>query len=228
MAFSSTLLTKSSIINTVTDEEFEEMYKPNEDAIQLVDNRLACEKIRNGPFGCVLGKNSYSSGIHRIRMRADHDGIFLGIRSRHILPVSDWYSWGRYDFSPSTYGWERDYGRICNGRFQMRDLERAERNNHIFVLTLNCDEHRLSMLNENTNEHDEMEVDITHAPFPWCLFVQLPRMKSRISILQSSLPFAKPSYGAASSPARTRKVPGTVATKISFFCIALYVHLSYI
>lgn len=125
-----------------------------------------------------------SYGIHCIRIRTAYGIVCLGIHSRNIIPVPDDTSYGRYDYNPSMYGWLRNCGRICNGRFKNLGPEEIERSNHVFALTLNCDEHRLSILNENTNEQDEMKVDFAHAPFPWCLFVQLSRTKGRLSFVQ--------------------------------------------
>ena len=62
---------------------------------------------------------------------------------------------------------------ICHGKDENRELECVRRNNHVFALTLNCDLYRLSLVDENSNERDEIEVDITHAPFRWCLIVEL-------------------------------------------------------
>ncbi|CAF5109818.1 unnamed protein product [Rotaria sp. Silwood1] len=139
------------------DERFEEIYRPDDYAIRLVDDSRTCEKIKAGSFGCALGHHSYSSGIHRIPIRIDYGRAFLGIRSRNTQPVSDEFAWGRYDCSPSTYGWIRDCGRICNGHYIDLGMKKIERDNHVFVLTLNCNEHRLSILNENTKEQDEMK-----------------------------------------------------------------------
>ena len=131
----------------------------------------------------ALGQHSFSSGIHCIRLRVEGNGVFLGIRSRNILPVPFEFAYGRYDYSPSTYGWLGEYGRIINGRFEGAHLKVVDRDKHVFALTLNCDEHRLSILNENTKERDDFEVDIAHAPFPWCLFVQLSRSTGRVSLV---------------------------------------------
>jgi hypothetical protein len=139
--------------------------------------------VRIGSFGCTLGHKTYSSGVHRIRLRLDYGIAFFGIRSRHIQPVRDEFAWGRYDNSPSTYGWSTNGGRICNGRDSGIGRPKDQERPIGFVLTLNCDEHTLSMINENSNDRDELEVDILHAPFPWCLFVQIWRGRSRVSLV---------------------------------------------
>jgi hypothetical protein len=99
MASSCLPSTKSSIMNILEDEKFEEIYPPNDDAIRLVD-----EKVKLGSFGCALGNHSYSFGIHCIRIKIHHGIVCLGIRSRNIVPAPEEYAWGIYDSSPSTYG----------------------------------------------------------------------------------------------------------------------------
>jgi hypothetical protein len=107
----------------------------------------------------------------------------LGIRSRNIPPMPAEYGGGRYSFSPSTHGWSRNYMACVNGDFGPRSMDEIDRDGHVYTLILNCDERRLSISNENTNEQREMEVDIGDAPFPWCLFVELPRMRARVSLI---------------------------------------------
>jgi hypothetical protein len=49
---------------------------------------------------------------------------------------------------------------------------------------VNCDERLLTIvINEDSMEREEMEVDGLHAPFPWCLFVQLNRIGDRVSLV---------------------------------------------
>jgi hypothetical protein len=94
----------SIIVKTVMDDKFEDIFSFNEDAIRLVDDGRACETAKRGSIGCSLGIHSYSSGVHRIRIKVHYGSVFLGIRSRNILPVTNEYVWGRYDTNPSTYG----------------------------------------------------------------------------------------------------------------------------
>ena len=183
MASSCTLSAKSITVKEVIDERFEDIYRPSEDTMQLLDNGRSCTTVKPRSFGCTLGHKVYSSGIHRIRLRLDVGIAFFGIRSRQIPPVPDEFAWGRYDNSPSTYGWSTNGGRICNGRDSVHGEQKHQERPVGFVLTLNCDEHRLSMINENSNDRDELEVDLLHAPFPWCLFVQLWRGRSRVSLV---------------------------------------------
>jgi len=135
------------------------------------------------PFGYALGKNSYSFGIHRIRIKVHQATVFLGIRSRNILHVPSQFNWGCYDMSPSTYDWSTHSSRLRNGKSELGGLRSIQRNNGLFVLKLICDEHRLSIVNEVGTKQDEIEVDHLHAPFPWCLFVQLSTVGGHASVL---------------------------------------------
>ncbi|CAF4470709.1 unnamed protein product [Rotaria socialis] len=187
MAFSNPSSTKSTIENIVNDEKFAQIYIFDENAVQLLDNERTIMTVKPGLPGCALGIHSYSSGIHCVRIRVDNGYPVLGIRSRNIPPIPDEYCWGSYSVSPSTYGWQKDYGRLLNGRIDRYELKQIlnnmKRDSHVYTITLNCDEHQLSIINEDTKEQDEIEVDVGHAPFPWCLYVDLPRCPTRISLI---------------------------------------------
>ena len=127
--------------------------------------------------------NEYLAGCHRIRIRTDYDVSFLGIRSQSIPHQPDEDARGRFDVSPSTYGWVTNGGRIRNGRCELCQLEDKNRDTHVFALKLNCDERRLAIADEYSEEHDEIEVSLEDTPFPWCLFVQLPRRRARVSLV---------------------------------------------
>ena len=107
----------------MSDEKFDKIYRPNEEAIQLVNDGRACEKTKGRSYGCTLGSPGYSVGCHLIRIRADYGVSFLGIRSQSIPPQPDEDACGRFDASPSTYGWVTNVGRICNGRSKLCKLE---------------------------------------------------------------------------------------------------------
>ena len=88
------------------------------------------------------------------------------------------------NFWPPLYGWFTNGGRVRDGRFDSYKLELTNRRDLIFTLVLNCDEHRLTIvLNESSTERDEMDVDCDRAPFPWCLFVQLNRVGARVMLI---------------------------------------------
>ncbi|CAF3944966.1 unnamed protein product [Adineta steineri] len=187
MASSTSSSTTFNNGNIVNDEKFVQIYTPNETAIQSLDNERTVMSVKHGLCGCALGIHSYSSGIHHIRIRVDYGNPVLGIHSRNIPLMPDDYCWGTYSTSPSTYGWLKDRGRVLNGKWDSYELKQLlsnmRKNSHFYTITLDCDKHRLSMINEDTKEQEEMEVDIDHAPFPWCLYVGFPQYTARISLL---------------------------------------------
>ena len=188
MASSDTYLTTS--VNEVHDERFEEIHNSVENTIELFNNGRGCRSVKRGTFGCVLGRHSYSSGIHRIRLKSDYGITFFGIHSRSKPLIPDEMVCGNYQSNPSIYGWGANGYRSSNGRCAQHTFTNISGDVICFVLILNCDEHKLSVINENTNERDELNVDTNHTPFPWCLFVQISRMGGCVSLTHpSSLTF---------------------------------------
>ncbi|CAF4147646.1 unnamed protein product [Adineta steineri] len=108
---------------------------------------------------------------------------FLGIRSRSIPLVPREGSAGRHCDSPSAYGWLIAYAIIHNGLLRT-ELQSKRPDGDIYTLTLDCDQRRLSLINENTNEQREIEVDIHHTPFPWCLTTAM-NMNNRVGVDES-------------------------------------------
>ncbi|CAF1207943.1 unnamed protein product [Adineta steineri] len=133
---------------------------------------------------CDFGKNSYSTGIHRIRIIRHFGGAFIGIRSRHVqLETCGEFLVGLYFETPSTYGWFTNGARVVNGCFADYGIDVPRTDAIMIELILNCDEHRLTIAIDEDNSHrDEIKVDGIHAPCPWCFFVQHGRMGARLSL----------------------------------------------
>ncbi|CAF1313150.1 unnamed protein product [Adineta ricciae] len=185
MASSFVSLAEATAVNIVNDEKFEKVYGVYENAIRIVEDGRTCETIRPGlwSLGCALGHHSYSSSIHQIRIMKQYGMVVIGIRSRNMPFLPDLSSYGRYDENPSIHCWCSYGGRVRNGRYESAKLTDYHENKCVFTLTLNCDERRLSIVNEDNHEQDEMNVYESLAPFPWCLFVQISRMGGRVSLL---------------------------------------------
>ncbi|CAF0802586.1 unnamed protein product [Adineta steineri] len=161
MAFQDVSSTNLLTVNEVTNEKFEEV--DAEGGTLLLDNRRICESAKHRIPGFAQGSGSYSSGIHRIRFRILRGFLFVGIRSRN-LPVQ-----------VDDHGENRSYNKnSCTcGSLNAND---------IYVLTLNCDERRLSITLPNGPQHDEIEVDLVHTPFPWRFCVMLTRIGGCLSL----------------------------------------------
>ncbi len=178
--------TKYTIINTNGEERFEEIHTPYGERVQLLDNGRTIMGVKPGLFACALGIRSYSSGIHRIQIRVDKISIVFGIRSRNIPLIPVEFAAGRYSITPSTYGWGEQYTRFINGNMFRQSWPKINRDGHVYTIILNCDEHQLKIINENTKEQDEIEVDVRHAPFPWRFFVELSRITTnRVSLIST-------------------------------------------
>ncbi|CAF0849603.1 unnamed protein product [Adineta steineri] len=184
MAHSLPPSTELPVVNNVTDEKFVDIYTSHKEKGQLLDNgrTLVGFQVQGRAFVAALGSHSYSSGIHHVRIRVDKGIPFLGIRSRSIPLVPREGSAGRHCDSPSAYGWLINYAINRNGLLRT-ELQSSRPDGDIYTLTLDCDQRRLSLVNENTNEQREIEVDIHHTPFPWCLFVEHNRMPGQLSLI---------------------------------------------
>ena len=102
---------------------------------------------------------------------------------------SDTYA-DSYIESDSTYGWEHHIGRVINGQLERYTSDIIRKNvtdpnlsDHVYIITLNCDEHRISMVNENNKTKDDIQIDTIRAPFPWCFFVEHPRSGWPVSLI---------------------------------------------
>ncbi|CAF1261724.1 unnamed protein product [Adineta steineri] len=168
MAHSLPPSTELTAVNKVIDEKFVDIYTADKEAARLLDNGRTFAGVKARVFVAALGSHSYSSGIHHVRIRVDKGSPFLGIRSRSIPLVLCEGSAGRHCDSPSAYGWSVTNATVRNGIFHA-EVENRRPGGDIYTLTLDCDQRRLGLVNENTNEQYEIEVDIHHTPFPWCL-----------------------------------------------------------
>lgn len=148
--------------------------------IQLTDNDRKCEKIgKNGDYQSVVGTLTYTSGIHRIRLKVEKgfSDIFFGICSETKLPNGAYL----YD-KPSVHGWFVHGYLVKNGHSPQPGWSIVDVDD-ILELTINCDEQKLSIHNETTGAKNSMEVNTDEAPFPWCLFVLIHFTGSRLSLL---------------------------------------------
>jgi hypothetical protein len=185
MAYSTTMSKNSVIVKTVTDEKFVEIYATNMDTVQLSNDKRSVMNIIPWVSACAIGVHSYSSGIHRIRARVTKwFPPLLGIRSRSMLPpILKPFGKDSYNHTDGTYGWE-GYVRYLDGWSRVSEnWDKRNRVGHIWAITLNCDQHRLHIIDEDTKEEDEMEVDVSKAPLPWCLFIGLSIHNAGISLI---------------------------------------------
>ncbi|CAF1265363.1 unnamed protein product [Adineta steineri] len=181
MAFQDLSSANLLTVNEVTNEKFEEV--DAEGGTLLLDNGRRCESAKYRIPGFAQGSGSYSSGIHRIRFRILRGVLFVGIRSRN-LPVQVDYDGGNTQYlnSSCSCGWYNTAFSVVHGESKKTHLVDSHSDNNIYVLTLNCDERRLSITLPNGPQHDEIEVDLLRTPFPWRFCVMLTRLGGCLSI----------------------------------------------
>ncbi|CAF1265313.1 unnamed protein product [Adineta steineri] len=177
--FSANLLT----VNEVTNEKFEEV--DAEGGTLLLDDGRRCESAKYRIPGFAQGSGSYSSGIHCIRFKVPRGILFVGIRSRNLPVQVDYYDGNTmYIKNSCTCGWYNTGLSVVHGESKDTNLKNSQSDrNNIYVLTLNCDERRLSITLQNGPQHDEMEVDLLRTPFPWRFCVQLSRLGGCLSLV---------------------------------------------
>jgi hypothetical protein len=147
--------------------------------VQLSDDDRRCKKITDGIYQSVFGTQTYSHGIHRIRLRLEEGtaNILMGICSySKTLAGPVHYN------TPSTHGWFMHGYIVINGREPQPGWPQVNEND-ILELKINCDDQTLSIANERTGAQSSMEVSLYEAPLPWCLLVLFNLQHSRVSIV---------------------------------------------
>jgi hypothetical protein len=132
----------------------------------------------------VRGKNSYEFGPHKIRLLLENPSdqwTFLGINSKSTPLQQSSFS------SKSAYGWCSSNYIYSNGSYQFNKTNPPiqMKQNDIITLIFDCDNCKISMVNERTNIKHELIVDVNNCPFPWQLHVNLRQPESRIRILSA-------------------------------------------
>ncbi|CAF0759476.1 unnamed protein product [Adineta steineri] len=168
-------------VNEIDNEKFEEV--DAEGGTLLLDNGRICESAQYRIPGFAQGSGSYSSGIHRIRFKVLRGVLFVGIRSRNLpVQANDNGENKTYIQNSCTCGWHNSGLSVVHGKSKKTHLEWSSNNIDAYVLTLNCDERRLSIMFPNVPQHDEIEIDLLHTPFPWRFCVQLSRLGGCLSL----------------------------------------------
>jgi len=132
----------------------------------------------------IRGKNEYSSGCHKIRLRiesANNIYLCLGINSKASPLQSASYS------AKSAYVWT-SYNQICSGESCQSGGSNPPlemKKNDIITLILDCDNQKISMINERTNAKHELNVNVNNCPFPWQLHVNMYYVKESVRLLPS-------------------------------------------
>jgi hypothetical protein len=186
------LVQNITLILTKAKESFEsvsDLTKAKESFESVSDNKVRIEENRQVAVRDntqdpteVRGKNEYASGCHEIRLRIENFSgrwMFLGINSKLTLLQNRSFQ------SKSSYGWSTNNYIWLQGLAQSNHLDAliAMEMNDVITLILDCDNRRISMINERTKIRDELIVNIDSCPFPWQLHVNLYEKNGRVRIV---------------------------------------------
>ena len=177
-------------IQLVTDESFQEKIGIS---IEILDvgrtgsNVGAFSFNRTARSGCLLGSRHYETGVHRLRIKYEYGSVFVGLLSLDIEPRDPMFGLesSRFYYTPSAYGFDSDGYVTLNGQIIQKAWTAVECND-IFEFMIDCQQRRLCMRNERTNDQRELHLDSDTAPLPWRLFVILPYsiwLGSRVSLV---------------------------------------------
>jgi hypothetical protein len=162
-----------------TEQRVERFQMTNDPDVQLTENSRIYEKIGTDGWRCAFGTLTYSTGIHRIRLKLDKGkvNILMGICSQIKPPTAPYF----YD-KPTTHGWFTHGYVMKNGQGSHPGWPQVNEND-ILELTINCNGRSLTIRNERSLAQNQMQVNIDEAPFPWCLLVVLFHKDSRVSLV---------------------------------------------
>jgi len=164
------LIPNVSITSTKVTSDLFERVSDNRVQIQQNGKVALSDKTQNATE--ARGKKEYKSGRHEIRLFIEkfiNKWIFFGINSKLTQLQNSSYR------SASTYGWSsNDYMWVNGTEHRNNSNSPIEmKMNDIIVLILDCDNRKISLINERTKAKHELVVNIDSCPFPWQFQVNL-------------------------------------------------------
>ncbi|CAF1442805.1 unnamed protein product [Rotaria sp. Silwood1] len=135
----------------------------------------------------VCGMKEYSLGKYSIRFvmnKKDPEYVM----SFNIISQTTGIATKKFSLDESSYGWYSDDGICCcntklsfsKGFHDMKDETTFE-----IELLIDCDNRKISYLNERTRNRREMNVDLIKCPFPWQLLFYLYDVEDSVRLLSS-------------------------------------------
>lgn len=175
---------KSTLITKIQLSPMKQQSLPNDifsrslGEITIEDNgKLAIHSNQTRGDAFLCGQNEYSHGKHRIRFlinkKAPQYITTFGIASMYS--------------QSSVYGWSTDDATVGCGyhssdkHFHQRDLK-GETNIQL-ELIIDCDQRKISYLNERTKSFKEIPINLDSCPFPWQLYFYLYDTNDRVRLL---------------------------------------------
>lgn len=170
------------LVNIFEKNEFFQHVSNNRVRIEEY-GRLAIHDAHSTGEVELRGSNEYRLGRHEIRLRIlqpANSWIFLGINSKSTPLQNNSYA------ARSACGWANNNNIWRDSDAFVNESARIEMAmNDTIILIVDCDNEKIFMINERTNGHYELVVNIDSCPFPWQLHVNLYEMDSSIRILSS-------------------------------------------
>ncbi|CAF4022173.1 unnamed protein product [Rotaria sordida] len=168
-----------NIMNKPTNELFE---KVSDNRVQIRENGHTVVDGGSSTIVEVRGKNEYVSGVHKIRLCIEEFSgtwLFFGINAKSTPVQNDVHS------AKSTYGWSNNNYSWSNGRSNPISSNHPieMKKNDVIGLMIDCDDFKISMINERTHTKHELTVDINYCSLPWQFNVILYEKNTRIRIL---------------------------------------------
>ncbi|CAF1492260.1 unnamed protein product [Adineta steineri] len=174
---------ESSFINEIRVNERDVFDQTCGDVHIKEENQLACHNFNLfGSHGEIRGKREYSNGIHRIRLKIETLDMrpwwFFGIISKSTPMQSNSTK------SLSAYGWAGKNETFMNGQISknMNGYIGDYLKDDIIELILDCNHRIIRMNNLRSTKSYELNVDLTHCPFPWMIHLNLFHIQTRIRI----------------------------------------------
>jgi len=179
------LIGKMSVLTTAAQHSRQiERFGESFGNIRIYNNgRLA---THCGPFNgraLVRGIGEYSSGKHYIRFLFEKNSteyINSFVIISKLMPIG-----GKF-FNYDVYGWSTNDGIYCPGvEMAIDENFRDMKGQTTFEIEfqLDCDNRKISYVNQRTKNRREMNIDITKCPFPWQVRFYLFEVGSRVTLL---------------------------------------------
>jgi hypothetical protein len=149
--------------------------------IHIEDNgQLAMHGSQKRSDAYLCGKNEYTKGKHKIRF----------IINKKDSEYTTTFGIASIQSQLSVYGWSSDDQTVGGGYSQSQNLYnqrdmKGETTLQIEFL-IDCDNNKISYINERTRCTKEMNVDLDLCPFPWQLYFYLYDTNDRVRLLASN------------------------------------------
>ncbi|CAF3669862.1 unnamed protein product [Rotaria sp. Silwood1] len=178
----------------MTVDETSIEFKEKSRSIRIRENNRLCEKGNYETYGYIRGNQSYSNGIHTIRIKFEKTEssninnnewspwIFIGICS-----TIDKSAFGdvRYHKLRSACGWSTNGDIWINGMGKRIQWPGIPIENDIIQLTIDCDQKTLTLFNERTHEKTkQIQIDYQDKTlFPWCFYLVMANQGYKLRLL---------------------------------------------